>query len=193
MTLVDDIIKWFKAPKTIKGIVGMIAIIILLAADFAYWAGAIDVDDQGGGSDGGGVEEEQNGTLFLDVDDIHTGTLLIPSGGIIINEGNSIARHPFEVKENATLGYVNVSFQGTKLRPDFDLRVYGPDDSLVSESATEETDEVLELDEKDFNRTGPGTYVAEVENYSSLNIEYTLTIQIYIEIPIEESDEEEGE
>jgi hypothetical protein len=58
MTLMDNFMKWFMAPKTLKGIAGMIVIIIVLALDFAYWAGAIDVMDMSGDTGGGGGEVE---------------------------------------------------------------------------------------------------------------------------------------
>lgn len=138
-------------------------------------------------------EEIANWTLQLDIDEKHQGTLFIPSGGFIISEGNSVESHEFEVVNGTYVGYVNVTFEGTKARADFDLRVYGPGDKMVGESATEETNEYVELDEKDFNRTGYGIYTAEVENYSSFNIEYTLTIQTYIKVLIEGTDEDDGE
>lgn len=57
MTLIDSILKWFKAPKTLYGIAGMIAIIVVLALDFAYWAGAIEIGSTSNGSDGVGDGE----------------------------------------------------------------------------------------------------------------------------------------
>jgi hypothetical protein len=189
MALIDDIIKWFMTPKTIKGIAGMIVIIIILAADFAWWAGQEFATAASGTPDGEGEEEEMPYNIVLDIDDTHTGTLLLPSGGTNKNPGVTVAYIEFDVKENATLGFLNLTPSGTKARPDFDLRVYGPDGDLVSESATEQADEYVELEDKDFNRTGPGMWMAEVDNYSSFNIGYTLTIQIHIKVPIEESDE----
>lgn len=191
MSYIDMAIKWLRAPKTLRGIAGMTVIIIILAIDFAWWAGNIEVIAAstivGSGNDE--VVEGDNWTYGIDIDETITGTLLAPSGGIFRSEGLSIATYEFEVSENAVLGFVNVSVTSTKPRPDFDLRVYGPDGDSVGESATEEANEHIEIDAKQFNRTGPGTYEAEVDNYSSFYISYTLTIQIYIKVPIEEDDE----
>jgi hypothetical protein len=191
MSYIDMVVKWLKAPKTLKGIAGMTVIIIILAIDFWWWAENTNIIAAativGGGDDG--VVEGDNWTYGLDIDETITGTLLAPSGGIFRSEGLSIATYDFEVSENAVLGFVNVSVTSTNARPDFDLRVYGPDGDSVGESATEEANEHIEIDERVFNRTGPGTYEAEVDNYSSFYIQYTLTIQIYIKVPIEEGDE----
>jgi membrane protease YdiL (CAAX protease family) len=84
-------------------------------------------------------EEEEETPWFyeLAVDDSHSGTLLLPSGGTVKNPGVTVAYHDFEVPENSTLGFLNVTVSGTAARPDFDLRVYGPDGELEAESATE--------------------------------------------------------
>jgi hypothetical protein len=191
MSYIDMAIKWFKTPKTQRGIAGMAVIIIVLAIDFAWWAGNIEVTAAttiiGSGDDE--VVEGDNWTYGIDIDETMTGTLLIPSGGIFKSEGLSTASYEFEVNENAALGFVNVSVTSNKARPDFDLVVYGPDGDSIGESKTEEANEHIEIDERVFNRTGPGTYVAEVDNYSSFFISYELTIQIYVKVPIEEDDE----
>ena len=191
MSYIDMTIKWLKAPKTMRGIAGMILIIIVLAIDFAWWAGNIEVTAAativGSGDDE--VVEGDNWTYGIDIDETITGTLLIPSGGIFGSEGLSIASYEFEVSPNAVLGFVNVSVTSNNLRPDFDLRVLGPDGNAVDESATEESNEEVEIDAQKFNKTGPGTYIAEIENFSSFFISYELTIQIYIKVPIEGEEE----
>jgi membrane protease YdiL (CAAX protease family) len=141
-------------------------------------------------------EEEEEETLWyyeLAVDDTHSGTLLLPSGGTVKNPGVTVAYHDFEVPENSTLGFFNVTASGNALRPDFDLRVYGPDGELVAEAATEAAEESLIIEYRAFNRTGVGTWRAEVDNYSSINIGYTLTIQIYVRAPIEDTEKNEGD
>jgi hypothetical protein len=193
MIIVDELMKWFTTKKNMYSLGAFVAIMLLLAWNFSYWAGAIDIQGSVIGSvDGTGEEgEEENWVYELDVDDSHSGSFLVPSGGVIVIVGTNTAEYPFEVQETAGLGFVNVTMSGTHARPDLDLRVYGPDGGVVGESTTSEADEHVELDEKDFNRTGPGTYRAEVENYSTFNVDYTLTIQIFIKVPIENVDEGE--
>jgi hypothetical protein len=189
MSYIDDVFKWLKSPKTLKGLAGMAFIIIILALDFAWWAGQDLTTNVRAASDEEVVEEEP-WQYELAVDDTYTGTLLLPSGGQVKNPGVTVAYHDVEVPENSTLGFFNVSVSGNALRPDFDLRVYGPDGELVDQAATEAADETLKIEFKVFNRTGAGTWRVEVDNYSSINIGYSLTIQIHIRAPIEENEEE---
>jgi hypothetical protein len=194
MILDEYLLKWIKTKKNLYGSIWFILIMIALAAVFSYWAGAIAINgDVNVITNEIGEEEEAPWTYQLDVDDTHSGTLLLPSGGTVKNPGITVAYHEFEVRENATLGFVNVTPTGTNARPDFDLRVYGPDGEQEAESATEEAAESIELTEKILNKTGPGIWMAEVDNYSSFNIDYTLTIQIYVKVPIEATDEKEGD
>ena len=142
----------------------------------------------------GGEEEEETLWYYeLAVDDSHSGTLLLPSGGTVKNPGVTVAYYDFEVPENSTLGFFNVTVSGTALRPDFDLYIYGPDGEEVASAATEAAEESLKIEYKVFNRTGPGTWRAEVDNYSAFNIGYALTIQIHIRAPIEDPEENEGD
>jgi hypothetical protein len=189
MSYIDDFFKWFTTPKTLKGLAGMTFIIVILAIDFAWWAGQ-DLSTNVMAASDEQVEEEEAWMYELKVDETYTGTLLLPSGGQVKNPGVTVAYHDVEVPENSTLGFFNVSVSGNALRPDFDLRVYGPDGDLVDQAATEAADETLKIEFKVFNRTGAGTWRVEVDNYSSFNIGYTLTIQIHIRAPIEESEEE---
>jgi hypothetical protein len=189
MSYIDDIIKWFKSPKTIKGLAGMTIIIIILAVDFAWWAGQEFAATASGASDDD-VVEEAPWYYKDDLDDSHSGTLPLPSRGQIYSPGVTVDYIDFEVAENTTLGFFNLTASGTALRPDFDLRIYGPDGDTVGESATEAADESLKFEFKVFNRTGPGTWTVEVDNYKGSNNGYTLTIQTYVRAPIEESEEE---
>jgi hypothetical protein len=195
MAWIDDVRKWFFAPKTIKGIAGMIVIVIVLALDFAYWAGAIDTTDLGSGEEelGEGEEEAKNWTLEL-VQDEQTGSLLAPSPfGFVSLEDVQFRNHEFEVEEDGYEAYVNatVSEGSTDARPDLELIVFDADGNQVAEERTEAANEVAKIEERELNVTG--TWTARVENYSSFDIDYTLTIEIFYKIPIEVTEEDEGE
>lgn len=195
MIIDEFLLKWIKNKKNLYGLVGFTIIMMILAADFAFWAGEITINAAvAHGPDGETDSEEEPWMYQLDVDDSHSGTLIAPSPlGAIRIEGLQYVRHDFEVKENATLGFVNVSVSGTKLRPDFDMVVFDPHGEVVVESKTEAAEEHIEIDYKVFNRTDPGIWYVEVENYSSFAIDYELTIQIHIRAPIEDAEKKEGD
>jgi hypothetical protein len=195
MTWIDDVRKWFLAPKTIKGIAGMTVIVIVLALDFAYWAGAIKVTDLASGEEelGEGEEEAKNWTLEL-VQDEQTGSLFAPSPlGQVSIENVQYRNHEFDVEEDGYEAYVNatVSEGSTNARPDLELIVYDADGNQVAEERTEAANEVAKIEERELNVTG--TWTARVENYSSFNIDYTLTIEIFYKRPLEVTEDEEGE
>ncbi|UCE39223.1 MAG: hypothetical protein JSW00_08410 [Thermoplasmata archaeon] len=192
MTWMDNIIKWFKTPKTQKGIAGMIVIVIVLALDFAYWAGAIEVTGMTSGSEGGeeGEGAASNFTLELESEEF-SDSLIAPSPlGLASIEGLQYNNHDFEVKENGYEAYVNATVSGgsPSARPDLELIVYDADGHVVSEQRTEAANEVAKIEEHELNVTG--TWTARVENYSSFNIGYTLTIDIFYKIPKETTEEE---
>jgi hypothetical protein len=54
MILADYLIKWFTTRKNLYSLIAFTLIMILLAANFSYWAGAIEVSDEPGGGGGGG-------------------------------------------------------------------------------------------------------------------------------------------
>ena len=191
MSYMDMVKKWLFSPKTIKGTVGMAIILLVLAADFWWWANNIDISGNvaGAGTNGDGNQVEE-WEIVRDVDESIPDSLTLPSFGRIIIVGTSVKSYDFEVKERAVLGFINVTVTGTNAKPDLDLRVYGPDGKMVGESATTEADEKVFLNETSLNRTGPGTYTAKVENFSSFNVQYTLTIQIDIKVPKESTEEE---
>jgi hypothetical protein len=195
MTWIDDVRKWFLAPKTIKGIAGMTVIVIVLALDFAYWAGAIKVTDLASGEEelGEGEEEAKNWTLEL-VQDEQTGSLFAPSPlGLVSLENVQYRNHEFDVEEDGYEAYINatVSEGSTNARPDLELIVYDADGNQVAEERTEATNEVAKIEERELNVTG--TWTARVENYSSFDIDYTLTIEIFYKRPLEVTEDEEGE
>lgn len=191
MTFIDDIMKWFTKPKSLYGIAGMIGIVILLAADFAYWAGAIEVEEFGGVADDEPVEGEEVEMMEVNVyHDEQTDTILIPGFGQIGGSTTTMT-YPFPVEDNATRATVITTDAGNNARPDIDLYIYGPDGSEVANSAGATADEAVELDYKDFERHGFGTYTAEVRNFSNLGATYTITIDVYKEVPLNQT--EEGE
>lgn len=188
MTLMDDIIKWFRKPKTLYGIAGLVAIVIILAADFAYWAGAIDVLEPS--SDVTDVEEE----IEVETEEVNiyhdeqTDTIYAPGFNYIINDYTAV-QYPFTVEDNATRATVITTNQGNNFRPDVDLYVYGPDGNEVSRSAGSTADEAVQLDYKDFEREGYGQYTAEVRNYSNIAITYEIVIDVYKEMPVNQTEE----
>jgi hypothetical protein len=190
MTFVDEIIKWFKRPKTLYGIVGMVGIIIILAADFAYWAGAIDVI----GLDGEEVEEEVEDVIETEEVNVYhdeqVDTILIPGFGVIGGSATTMT-YDFPVEDNATRATIITTNQGNNARPDIDLYIYGPDGSEVASSAGATADEAVELDYKDFERKGYGQYTAEVRNFSNVAATYEIVIDVYKEMPVNQTDEGE--
>lgn len=189
MTLIDSIIKWFKAPKTLYGIAGMIVIIIVLALDFAYWAGAIEV---GSPSTSGPVDEENETIEYEDVllyHDEQDDSIPAPGFGQINNDYTS-KKYPFPVEENASKAEIITTHTGVTLRPDVDLYIFGPDGEQVGYSAGSNAEEGVKLDDKDFEQYGFGTYVAEVRNFKNFNIQYRITIDVYYRVPANETDEE---
>lgn len=188
MTLIDNIIKWFKAPKTLYGIAGMIVIIIVLALDFAYWAGAIEV----GSFSTGETVEEENETVEWEEVLVYTfeqeDTILAPGFGQVSNS-NTAKIYEFPVEENASKAEIITTHTGNAIRPDVDLYIYGPDGEQVGSSAGSNAEEGVQLDERDFERNGYGNYVAEVRNFSNIAITYKITIDVYYKIPANETSE----
>ena len=189
MTLIDSIIKWFKAPKTLYGIAGMIVIIIVLALDFAYWAGAIEV----GSISTTGTVEEENETIeweeVLVYHDEQEDTIPAPGLGQINNDYTS-KKYPFPVEENASKAEIITTHTGVSPRPDVDLYIFGPDGETVGSSAGSNAEEGVKLDEKVFEQHGTGNYIAEVRNFKNFNIQYRITIDVYYKVPANETGEE---
>jgi hypothetical protein len=186
MTFIDDILKWFMKPKTLYGIVGMIGIIIILAADFAYWAGAIDVKPFGDEE----IEEEVEEIIETEevniFHDEKTDTIYAPGLGQINNDFTS-KQYPFTVEDNASRATIITTNQGNNFRPDIDLYIYGPDGSEVASSAGATADEAVEIDYKDFERHGYGQYTAEVRNFSNLAVTYEIVIDVFKEMPVNQT------
>jgi hypothetical protein len=190
MALIDDILKWFMKPKSIYGIVGMIGIIIILAADFAYWASAIDVIDPNANVV---VEEEEIVVETEEVNIYHdeqTDTILLPGFGQIGGSATTIT-YIFPVEDNATRATIITTNQGNNARPDIDLYIYAPDGKEVGSSAGASADEAVELDSRVFERNGYGDYTAEVVNFSSPAVTYKIEIDVFKEVPVNQTDDGE--
>jgi len=188
MSYIDDFVKWFLKPKTLYGIAGMIGIIVLLAADFAYWASA---DLKYGSQDEVEVEEEEIEVETEEVSVYHdeqTDTILVPGFGIIGGSATTMT-YDFPVEDNATRATIITTNQGNNLRPDIDLYIYAPDGSEVGSSAGATADEAVELDYRDFERNGYGTYTAEVRNFSNVAVTYEIVIDVYKEVPVNQTEE----
>ncbi len=133
MALIDIILKWFKAPKTMQGIAGMIVIIIVLGLDFAYWAGAIDVTgiDSGSGDDS---EGEQNWMTIVERALDEEETITAPGLGQDIPD--TYRDYYFQINDNATGAIINLTFidgiSGPISDPDLDLYVFSPSKSRAA-------------------------------------------------------------
>ncbi len=189
MTLIDSIIKWFTAPKTLYGIAGMIVIIIVLALDFAYWAGAIDVGSPSSNAPVNGENETIEYEEVLLYHDEQDDSIPAPGLGQINNEYTS-KRYEFPVEENASRAEIITTHTGVTPRPDLDLYIFGPGGETVGSSAGSNAEEGVQLKEKDFEQYGYGNYVAEVRNFKNFNIQYRITIDVYYKVPVNATDEE---
>ena len=199
MTLIDSIIKWFIAPKTLQGIAGMTVIIIVLGLDFAYWAGAIDVESLDTGSGGGGEVEE----IELP-DDYDSGVITdsLPHGRNIFpfqvaihdprgeGEGETYNLYPVPIEINtSTVEIVSDGDPGSPPRGDggdrndIDLYLYAPEKDAGGDfdstdpdysAATQYIAETLNQDNLD-----PGNWTLRVDCYTGSDVQYTIQIQVF--------------
>ncbi|UCG68144.1 MAG: hypothetical protein JSV09_09975 [Thermoplasmata archaeon] len=194
MTLIDSIMKWLVAPKTLQGIAGMTVIIIVLALDFAYWAGAIDVDSLDTGSGGEGeVEEVELPDDYLDTfsDTLERGSyrrpmVPDPRGE---EEGVTYKLYPFPIEINRS--EVTITSDGDPGSPprgdggdrnDIDLYIYRPGNDASGDldstspdhqAATQYIAEVLNEDDLD-----PGNWTLRVDCYTGSNVQYDIEIVV---------------
>ena len=189
MILVDFLTKWISTKKNMYSIVGFTVIMLVLAADFAYWAGAIDVNTVVNGSQS--QEEEENLTEWQEVlvyQFEQEDTIMAPGFGVI--GGSSTTRsYDFPIEENASRAEIITTHTGNSLSPDVDLEVFGADGESAGSSGNQDAEEAVLLDEKDFNRHGVGTYRADVHNFRNLAVTYTITIEVYYKFPANETEE----
>ena len=165
--LMDDIMGWFKNPKTLKGLAMYAVVTVILALDFAYWAGAIEVEEYQVGEVviieiPETIEVEENYTLVEEVILDQTGP-----AGRGSPAGFNYEDVPFTVNEGAKLLRVYLTSDDPRTAPretDYDLEVYGPDGSNAGTSAGPNYEEEVVLNyTKKANKTIPaGTYNARV-------------------------------
>lgn len=188
MMLMEPIIKWFKTPKTLQGIAGMVVIVIVLALDFAYWAGAIEVTDVTASVV---IEEPEEIMEMVEVvvyHDEQEDTIYAPGFGRINNEYTS-KQYDFPVEENASKAEIITTHTGSHPSPDIDLYIIGPDGEEFTYSADTSAEEGVRLGEKDFEKHGYGMYTADVRNYRTFAVSYKITIDVYSKVPANETSE----
>ncbi len=191
MTWIDDVRKWFLTPKTLKGIAGMIVIVIVLALDFAYWAGAIDVTDLASGEGAEVVEENETYTYETVRELDESNTITAPGLGQDITSASE--SHPFNIEINASEAIINLTLEdGTGINLDLDLYVYAPDGEEFA-AASEDADESLTLSEKVLERKGAGEWTATVKAFTGWQLTYSITGDVTYKYPLEEGEAENGE
>lgn len=196
--MIDSIIKWFRAPKTIVGIAGMTAIIIVLALDFAYWAGAIDVatDTNGSNGNGDGVEIEIPDDYEETItDSLQRGRCIVPQVPDRNGEEEGVTYNLYSVPVEWNISEIKIESDGDGGRPrgdtgdtnDLDLYLYRPgkdaggdqeDTSPDYQAATPYINEILTIKKKSLEF---GNWTLRVDCYTSekgQNVDYTLHIQV---------------
>jgi hypothetical protein len=189
MILTDYLLKWISTKKNIYGVAGFIVIMLILAANFAYWAGAIEVSSSAAGAQ---AEEDEGEQIQWDEVLVYhfeqEDTLILPGFGQV--GGSSTTRsYDFPVEENASRAEITTTHTGNNVSPDVDLEVFGADGESVGSSGNQDAEESVFLDERDFKRHGFGTYRADVHNFRNIAITYKITIDVYYKVPANETDE----
>jgi hypothetical protein len=197
MTLIDSILKWFKAPKTLYGIAGMIVIIIVLALDFAYWAGAIEVGSTTNGSNEGNGD---NASVIPDnYEETFSGTLehgrKLYSFQQLTNdprgegEGETYNLYTFPIDWNTS--ELQITSDGDGGRPrvdggdsnDIDLYLYAPGKEAGGnfestdpdyEGASPYIQEGISQDNLEI-----GNWTLRVDCYTGNGVEYMIEIKIF--------------
>ena len=198
MTLKDDLSKWFKKPKNQKGFIVFIVIIIILALDFAYWAGAIDVTFFG--SDGGGGEEEvvveipdnyDSGEIS---DSLAHGRQMYAFQQVTADprgegEGETYNLYPVPIETNNS--EVQIVSDGDGGRPrvdggdrnDIDLYLYAPDKEAGGDFESTDPDyqgASASIQEAISERIRiPGNWTLRVDCYTGEDVAYTIQIQVF--------------
>jgi len=185
----EFLLKWIKNKKNLYGLVGFTIIMMILAADFAYWAGAINVSGPVEGAqaeeeDGEQIQWEEVLVYHFEQED----TLMAPGFGVI--GGSSTTKsYDFPVEENASKAEITTTHTGTNLSPDVDLEVFGADGESAGSSGNQDAEEAVLLKERDFENHGFGTYRADVHNFRNIAITYKITIDVYYKVPANETNE----
>ena len=121
----------------------------------------------------GGNQTDENYTVTFE-------TLPLASGSFVAGRPNTqddSALVPFAVRENAFVIYVNLTGDGS-IRPDLDLYVQDPSGKVQGSAASPEASENAVVDEKGCKRGGAGTWNAQVDPYTGLNLQYSVAITI---------------
>lgn len=189
MELTDYLSSWVSTKKNIYGLAGFTVIMLLLAANFAYWAGAIKVSGpiagaQAEGEGGEQVQWEEVLVYHFEQED----TLMLPGFGQV-GGGSTTKSYDFPVEENASRAEITTTHTGTNLSPDVDLEVFGADGESAGSSGNQDAEEAVYLDERNFKSHGFGTYRADVHNFRNIAITYKITIDVYYNVPVNDTDE----
>lgn len=189
MILTDYLLKWVSVKKNIYGLALFTVIMLILAADFAYWASAISIDDTASVSQSEEEDEEQ--VQWEEVLVYHfeqEDTIMAPGVGIF-KESYTTKSYDFPVEENASKAEITTTHTGNSLSPDVDLEVFGADGESAGSSGNQDAEEAVHLDERDFKSHGFGTYRADVHNFRNIAITYKITIDVYYKVPANETEE----
>jgi len=198
MKVIDDFMKWVKKPRNIQGIAVFIVLVFILALDFAYWAGAIELGDLGGDGGGGGGEEEQivpedydSGVIS---DSLQHGRKMYAFQQLLDDprgegEGETYNLYPVPIETNTS--EVLIVSDGDGGRPridggdrnDVDLYLYAPDKEAggnfestdpdyqgASSSIQEAISERIRI---------PGNWTLRVDCYTGEDVTYTIQIQVF--------------
>ncbi len=198
MSVIDDAIKWLTTPKTLKGIAGMVIIILILAADFAWWSGRINVTSGASGS--GGEDEEE----ILVPDDYDSGAIsdslqhgrhLVAFQQIIGDprgegEGETYNLYPVPILANITgLEIVTDGDDGGSRvdggdRNDLDIYLYAPEKNAGGDFDTTDPDhegasptikEAIILKRP----IDLGNWTLRVDCFTGSDVSYTVQIQVF--------------
>jgi len=186
--ITKPLLAWFDNRKNLYGIAAFIGIIVLLAMDFSYYAEAIETVPFGSAVpvDTGGADTNDTEPIITNWTVVKE-DVLSASGSVAIGRPNSdgdYQEHPFEVGDYAFTLYINLTGDGA-VRPDFDLYLLGPSGKQVASAASAEASEHLVMDSKDLGRAGAGTFTAQVDPYSGVGLEYSITGTVIYHVPEE--------
>ncbi|UCF09135.1 MAG: hypothetical protein JSW28_05520 [Thermoplasmata archaeon] len=198
MAILDNIVNWFTKPKNMKGIVAMIVIVIILALDFAYWAGAIDVasfsPDSDGEDEGPDEEIPDDYDSGIISDSLAHGRKMYAFQQLMDDprgegEGETYNLYPVPVESNTS--EVQIVSDGDGGRPridggdrnDVDLYLYSPEKDAGGdfestdpdyEGASASIQEAISA-----KRLEPGNWTLRVDCYTGEDVQYTIQIQIF--------------
>jgi hypothetical protein len=200
MKLDEYLSKWIKTQKNLYGVAGFIVIMIILAMNFSYWAGAIKINDS------------ENGDKVLEDDDIMQlpedydsgvisdslahGRHLVAFQQIIGDprgegEGQTYNLYPVPILTNITKLEIVTDGDGGGSRidggdrNDIDIYLYAPEKEAGGdfestdpdyEGATPTIKESISIkrDSLDF-----GNWTLRVDCYTGTNVAYTVQVQVF--------------